>query len=176
MTFFAARQVEVSNHREEVGRLVWWLWFLIALSVGILEIMSVTFVLLWIAVGALLTTVFALFVHNIGLQLLLFASLSTVLFVVTRPFARRWRGHKTIPDRNDTLVGLTGVVVTSAPEGELGTVRIHGELWSAVAHQPLYGGQTIRVVTATATVLTVEPMEEPGPQASSSEWSRNARR
>ncbi|RIV24232.1 NfeD family protein [Alicyclobacillaceae bacterium I2511] len=163
--------IDVESPREEAGRVIWWVWFFIALLIGTLEVMSVTFVLLWIAIGALLTAVFAVFFRDIWLQLVMFTFFSAGLLVVTRPLARRWRGQKTFPDRHDALLGQTGVVVRSGQASDLGTVRIHGELWSAVANEPLHSGQTVRVVSATATVLTVASVEEPGPQAPPPEWS-----
>ncbi|OFW75458.1 MAG: hypothetical protein A2201_13060 [Alicyclobacillus sp. RIFOXYA1_FULL_53_8] len=139
--------------------MAWWVWLLIALVLGVIELSSVTFVLLWLAVAALLTTFLTPIVQNVWAQLVVFAIASVVLFVATRPLARKWRAStKKYPSRLETMVNKTGIVVTSGGEDTLATVRIQGELWSAEAVEDLRVGDHVIVKSATAAVLMVEPM------------------
>lgn len=138
--------------------MAWWVWLLIALVLGIIELSSVTFVLLWVAVAALVTTVLTPVVHNIWSQLFVFAVISVVLFFATRPLARKWRNSgKRYPERLETVLNKTGVVVTDGGSDKLATVRVQGELWSAESEVELHEGDHVIVKSANAAVLKVEP-------------------
>lgn len=56
------------------------------------------------------------------------------------------------------MIGVRGQVVRAIESR--GTVRIHNELWTAEAGQPLPVGTSVRVVSVTGLILHVAP--EPG--------------
>lgn len=138
----------------------WWIWLIIAFAIGIVEVSTFTFVLLWFAIAALVTTFFSLGIHDVWLQLLVFAVLGVALFLATRPLARKWKQKKSYPDRSDTMIGKTGVVVTGVEPGAFATVRVQGDLWSARSNSKLEPGQNVIVRAASPTVLTVDPIRE----------------
>ncbi|WP_029422612.1 NfeD family protein [Alicyclobacillus macrosporangiidus] len=140
--------------------MAWWIWLIVAFAIGIVEVATFTFVLLWIALGAFVTAILSPLVGNLWGQLLLFAAVSVVLLVATRPLVRRWRQRRTYPERRETMIDKRGVVVKEAQPGAFAMVRVQGELWSARSRHPLRRGQAVVVRDATATVLTVEPAEE----------------
>jgi membrane-bound serine protease (ClpP class) len=57
----------------------------------------------------------------------------------------------------DTLLGEVGEVV--GPIDPTGTIRIHGELWTAAAKSPIEPGQAVRIVGRDGLRLLVEPVE-----------------
>lgn len=138
----------------------WWIWLIIALGLGIIEVTTFTLVLLWVAIAALATAVLSPIVPNIWVQLLVFVVASTALLSVTRPLVRKWKQTKTFPNRYEMMEGKTGIVVTVAQPGAFATVRVEGELWSAKSEHPLRAGQSVVVLSSTATILTVESLEE----------------
>lgn len=139
--------------------MAWWIWLLIAIVLGIIEVSSVTFVLLWIAIAALLTAFITPVIANAWVQLAVFVVVSVVLYLVTRPLARKWRTKGDhYPTRQETMVNQTGVVVSGSRPDALSTVRIHGELWSAEAPGELLEGEEVVVKSVTAAVLKVEPV------------------
>jgi membrane protein implicated in regulation of membrane protease activity len=143
-----------------VRAVAWWIWLIIAFGIGIIEVTTFTFVLLWIAIAALITAILTPVVPSIWVQLLLFVVVSTALLFATRPLARKWRQTRTYPSRYETMQGKVGVVVTEAQPGAFGTARVEGELWSTKCDHPLRVGQQVVVTSSTATVLTIEPIEE----------------
>lgn len=139
--------------------MAWWVWVLIALVLGIVELSSVTFVLLWVAVAALVTAVLTPAIHSMWVQLVVFAVISVVLFAVTRPVARKWRNSgKKYQNRLEGMVNRTGIVMTEGGSDAFATVRIQGELWSAESEEDLHAGEHVVVKEANAAVLKVEPM------------------
>ncbi|CAM4002213.1 NfeD family protein [Alicyclobacillus pomorum] len=140
--------------------LVWWTWLIAAFVIGIVEVMTFTFVLLWIAIGAFLTALLTPFIPSAWVQMLIFAVVSVVLLVVTRPLVRKWKQRRIIPSRMESMVGQRGVVIAEAKPGAFATVRVQGDLWSARSEYALRAGQEVAVSEATSTILTVEPIEE----------------
>ena len=67
---------------------MWWLWILGALLCGIVEVMSVSFVFLMLAIGALAAGITAACGANLMVQLIVFIVVSVALLVVLRPFLR----------------------------------------------------------------------------------------
>lgn len=70
-------------------------------------------------------------------------------------FAVRARQRRRITGAEE-MIGLEGQVV--AWEGSRGTVRAHGEIWSARGPAALATDQRVRVVTRDGLTLTVEPV------------------
>lgn len=137
----------------------WWVWLIVAVVIGIIEVSTFTFVLLWIAVAAFITTLLTGVITNIWGQLLLFAVFSVVLYVATRPLARKMKTQKGYRNPVEEMLNETGIVVTGAKVGDLATVKVNGEVWSAHCETDLIEGQRVVVLSATSTVLRVQAME-----------------
>lgn len=59
---------------------------------------------------------------------------------------------------SEELIGAEGVVVTPVDSGAEGLIRVHGELWRAIATQPVLIGKSVRVLKVEGLRLTVEPV------------------
>lgn len=90
-----------------------------------------------------------------------------VALAVTLPFAvltvflmrlvLRSRSWKPQTGREE-MINTQGVVVTALGDGSEGMIRIHGELWRAIANQSVPEGKTVRVTRVDGLKLYVEPL------------------
>jgi membrane-bound serine protease (ClpP class) len=90
-----------------------------------------------------------------------------VALAVTLPFAvltvflmrlvLRSRSWKSQTGREE-MINTQGVVVTPLGDGAEGMIRIHGELWRAIANQPVPEGKSVRVTRVEGLKLYVEPV------------------
>ncbi|MCY0874753.1 MAG: NfeD family protein [Firmicutes bacterium] len=140
-----------------------WIWFGLALVLGIIELMSTTFILLWVAIAAVVTGLLSFPMHFFDWQLIVFVVLSVVLLMMTRPLVKRWRsaGSSTYRSSVQDLEGKEGVVMARIANGQAGMVRIEGQVWSARAHHPeqvFERGETVCVREADGVYLQVERM------------------
>lgn len=111
------------------------IWLGIAVICGILEIFTAGFFFLFLAGGALVTAVVALFTDSWLIQGLVFAVSSLLLIVYARPLVRRTLN---IPDKPryesnvDALVGQE-ILVLERVDRYHGRVRLvgTGEIWTA---------------------------------------------
>jgi membrane-bound serine protease (ClpP class) len=92
-----------------------------------------------------------------------------VITVFLMNLALRARRNK-VATGSQGLVGETGVAQTDlAP---LGTVFVHGELWSARSRQSVANGEQVRVTAVNGLQLEVEPLAKSGLQAEPARASR----
>lgn len=62
------------------------------------------------------------------------------------------------------MVDELGRALSAIPAGGVGSVRTHGEIWTAKSAEPIDAGETVRVVGVDGLVLTVRP-EKPAAQS-----------
>ncbi len=152
---------------------MWWLiWIGAALVLGILEFATVDLFFLTLAGAALVTGVVGAFGVSPLIQVIVFIVTSTVLLVTVRPWAKDLLARSTpdIATNAQALYGQTAVV-TAPLRGELGRVRISGEVWSARGQDSLTFpvGSKVRVVSIDGATAVVGPLDEyvPTPPSSS---------
>lgn len=137
----------------------WIPWLLVAVVLGVGEVLTLSLFLGPFAVGGGAASLAALAGGGFAVQVVVFAIVTAAMFGLVRPVAKR---HLRQPSSTKTgtaaLVGRTAVVVRAigGPE-ELGQVRLDGEVWTArvEGHDSVAVGQTVTVLEirgATAVV------------------------
>jgi membrane protein implicated in regulation of membrane protease activity len=139
------------------------IWILVALALAGLEVVTLSFVAFYPALGALAAAVTALLGGNIGLQLLVFAVVSVVALLLTRkPLLRMMRRMPSIPSNAPTVLGKRAVVFIAieAGPGQRGQVKVGTEHWSARSEdeRPIAEGTTVEVVRIDGVALVVRPV------------------
>jgi membrane protein implicated in regulation of membrane protease activity len=144
-----------------------WLWWLgAALAAGLIEMITVDFVFIWFAGGALAAMVAGMVGAGVPVQVAVFAAVTAVLLVAGRPPLRAWarRTPHTLMNSR-ALVGRVAQVLQPVTTSS-GQVKISGQVWTARTDGPraLEVGSTVHVVRidgATA-VVGLDP-DGPGP-------------
>lgn len=144
----------------------WWLWILAALVCGIVEVMSVSFVFLMFAIGALAAGIASAFGANLTIQVIVFVVVSIALLALVRPFLKG-RIDKTtnyVPSNTDGLIGKTAYVTEAVGERH-GRVQFSGGEWSARTEgEELAVGTQVsvdRIDGATAVVSALDSSSHP---------------
>ncbi|GIG39534.1 NfeD family protein [Cellulomonas phragmiteti] len=110
-----------------------WLWWVGgALTLGILEMLSLDLVLVMFAGGALAGALAYALGAPLAVQIVVAALTSTILLVTLRPWLlRHLKGRVDLPETNAAaLVGRPAVVVSTV-DGTTGRVKLVGEVWTA---------------------------------------------
>jgi membrane protein implicated in regulation of membrane protease activity len=135
-------------------------WVLIALALFGLEVLTVAFVALYPALGALAAAIAALLGGNLGIQIIVFAVVTVASLLLTRkPLLRMMKRMPNVPSNASNVVGRRAVVVIAieAGPGQRGQVRVGTEHWSAKSEneQPIAEGVTVEVVRIDGVALVV---------------------
>ena len=142
------------------GETAWLVWLGAAILAGLLEILSLDFVLTMIAGGALAGAATAALGGSVPLQVIVFAIVSTVLLVAVRPSLRRWAHRSTPyhPTNAEALVGREAETLTEVTTAG-GQVKLAGEVWTARAAPgslPLEPHSIAHVVAIDGATAVVE--------------------
>lgn len=111
---------------------MWQFWLIIAGIFFIGEIITVGFLVFWLAVGALLAMITSFFIPNIIVQTAVFVISSTILIFATKPFVKRFVDVKVTNTNAFSIIGKKALVIKNIdPIHCIGQIKINGEVWSA---------------------------------------------
>lgn len=139
-----------------------WLWWVgAALIFALIELLSLDFVFIMFAGGALAAGVANAAGTPLWVQAIVFVVASVVLLVTLRPTLIRHLRNSTpkAPTNAEANVGRTASVVQEVSTAS-GLIKLGGEVWSAraVPGSPLLAaGTSVRVVQIDGATAVVEP-------------------
>ena len=127
-------------------------WLSAVIVFGILESVTVQFVSIWFAGGALLALISALLGAKAPVQSIIFVISSALLLLLTRPLVKKMTKSDGFKSNADSLIGKAAVITRSSdPLGEGGEAKVGGNLWSVKSAD---GG-----VLEKDEIVTVEKIE-----------------
>ncbi|ENQ3080947.1 NfeD family protein [Bacillus sp. WLY-B-L8] len=139
----------------------WVIWFVIAGLLFIAEMLTVTFYLLWLGIGAVVGGLIGLFVpDSLLLQVVIASVISLSLTFFTKRISKNFREAKGYTDAVDQLVGKKGIIMQAITNEANGIVKIEGDMWTAVSDKPILDGESVIVVKRSSTVVHVKRERE----------------
>lgn len=138
----------------------WIVWVIIALVLGMAEMLTVDFTFLMLAGGALAAGAAAFATDSLSTQVIVFSIVSVILFFTVRPWAKRHVAASSPETRTNAsaLVGLEARTLTEVT-AEGGRVRLDGDVWSARSTAEIPENTAVRVVRIEGAHALVEPKE-----------------
>ena len=112
---------------------MWQIWLIIAGVALIVEIMTVGFLVFWLAIGALIAMVVSFFIDSILVQTAVFVVSSAILIFATKPFVKKFANTKNVKTNAFSIIGKEGLVIKEIDSiYEKGQVKVSGETWTAI--------------------------------------------
>ena len=138
----------------------WLMWLGVALAMAAVEAVTVDFVFIMLALGALAGAIASYFGADFVISAPIAVAVAVGLLFTLRPMLRR----RLRPTRDNTdigprsVVGQTGFVVEPVSESQ-GLVKMHGDLWSARTdvRTTLPLGSPVHVIDLQGATLLVDP-------------------
>jgi membrane protein implicated in regulation of membrane protease activity len=152
-----------------MDNLIWILWCVLGLALIVTEVFTSGFVLLWFGIGALAAGFAGLIgIDNLGLQFLIFATVSTGLTIASRTiFVNYFTRHKPGNELRMGIAALPGKIgtVVSSSKGALneGAVKVFGSTWTAYpaeGESPLEAGERVRIESIEGASIYVRRIDE----------------
>ncbi|MGH0553214.1 NfeD family protein [Bacillus pretiosus] len=139
----------------------WVIWFIIAGILFIAELLSITFYMLWLGIGAVVGGLIALFAPEaLLLQVVAGVIVSLTLTFFTKRISKNFREAKGFTDTVDLLVGKKGIVMQAITNEANGIVKVDGDTWTAIADDPIDVGEKVIVIKRNSTILQVKKESE----------------
>lgn len=139
-----------------------WIGALIAFI--IIEALTVQLMTIWFALGSLAALIATLAGAGTALQIAIFAVVSLVALIVTRPLVKKFTGTKHSPTNADRCIGAPAIVTQRIDNlHETGSVTLKGTVWTARSADNgiIEEGETVTVRAIEGVKLIVEKSIQP---------------
>ena len=140
----------------------WAAWLGMAITLGVVEMLSLDLVFAMLAIGALVGMVGALAGAPFVVAALLAAGASTASLLLLRPqLVKRLHGGPELTLGHDRLVGQRGVCTERISGLQVGRIKIGGETWTAAAYDDnltIEPGETVEVFQIKGATAFVHPL------------------
>jgi membrane protein implicated in regulation of membrane protease activity len=136
----------------------------LAVALGVAEMVSLDLILMMLAVGALVGALAALASFPFILQVLLAAGSSAAMLALVRPnLVKKLHSGPDLVTGANKLVGQQGVVTEELSIHHPGRVKLAGEIWSACPYDEsltIAPGATVEVFAIRGATAYVHPVGE----------------
>ena len=138
------------------------IWILVAIIAVVLESESAELVSIWFSLGAVGGLIAAILDASIIEQLVVFAAVSFVLVLATRPLVKKLTKNTEVKTNADRLIRKVGEVTREINTFSKGEVIVDFREWTAIAlnNQSFAIGDKVVVVKIDGNKLVVDAIQE----------------
>ena len=141
------------------GLLTWQIWAIIAAILLISEMLTGTFVLLFLGIACASAGIVAAFNFNFALQCLTFcliSSLTIFLFLKQKKLNKKENSQNQVSN-SERLIGKIGIVTEAIQEFGQGQVTVDNETWTAVSEnqEAIKQDEKVRIKKISGVKLVV---------------------
>lgn len=136
-----------------------YIWLLIVVLLGLLEIMTTNLVSIWFVISGILTMIISLFTDSLYIQIGVFVIIGVLLMPMSKRIYKKINTKKVCTNL-DRIIGMKGVVTSNITKDLIGEVKVDGKLWSAYSTSSINKGEYIKVLSIDSVKLKVEKWEE----------------
>mgnify|MGYP004640278369 FL=1 len=138
---------------------IFYVWLIIAIILGILELATTNLVSVWFVISSLVAMLVAKFTDNIFIQITIFVLLGVILMPFSKKIYNKIKSNDT-KTNIDRIIGMTGVVTEDINKDSIGEVKVDGKKWSAYADTPIKKGEKVTILSINSVKLKVEKGKE----------------
>ena len=138
------------------------IWLALLILFVILEAVTVQLICIWFAAGSLAAMLVSSLGGPIWLQLLVFFTLSIVLFALLWPLAKKHFKPKLVATNADALVGKVCRVTEAIDPLEGGRVKVGDVTWSARSegNKVIPAGEQVKILKIQGAKVFVAPVKQ----------------
>lgn len=133
-------------------------WILVAILCGAIEIFTAGFWFLWLAIAGVAVALLVQFglLPSLELQLLVFALITLLLIIFTRPLVMKFIKSNDTVSNVKALIGQHGITLSPIMPMQFGQVKVNGEVWTAISEEELEENTRIEVIGIDGVKLLVK--------------------
>ncbi len=136
-----------------------WIWMAAAVIFLIIELATPTLIFICFVAAAVISGIYSFFApESFYWQIGIFVAVSVVLLPLTRKFAKKISHDSPQLSNIDALIDQVALVTKAIDPDLGGQVRIEGEIWNAVAPEPIAENSKVKVISVTGTKVLVEKL------------------
>ncbi len=131
------------------------IWLIAFLGLLLVEFLTVGLVSIWFAIGALAALVSTALTNSLIIQTIVFAVVSIISLLVTRPLIKKFKLTKIEPTNLDRVIGKVGEITKDVKPMEYGEVKVLGTYWTACSKEKLVAGTKVVIDKIDGSKLVV---------------------
>lgn len=141
---------------------MWQIW-LIAAGVFIIgEIITVGFLIFWLAIASLIAMVVSFFTSNVVIQMAVFVISSAILIFATKPLVKKISKKDHVSTNVYSIIGKKAIVTEDIDwAAGTGQIKCEGEVWSAKTKEQVNipEGSEVEIVSIEGVKAYVKPLK-----------------
>ena len=114
-----------------------WVWVAVTVLCVVIESLTLSLTTIWFGISAFAMVFLAFTPLPFSAQLFIFAAVSFVLLIFTRPLVRKKLSQKKIATNYERVIGQIAVVTKKITALEKGSVKINGMEWTAAVKEDI---------------------------------------
>lgn len=137
------------------------IWVIVIIGALIIEFETAELVSIWFGAGGIGGLICAILQLDIWAQVLVFAIVSGLFVMGTRPFVKKISDNRTILTNADRLIGKTAIVTKEIKKGLRGEVLVEYQNWSAISknNKEFKVGDNVVIIEISGNKMIVEEIE-----------------
>ena len=148
---------------EQIEQWMWLIWLAIIIISFIAEAATAALLSIWFAIGGLVALGCS-FIPNFPFwaEIIVFFGVSLLVFLLIRPFLKKFMMKRISKSNVDTIIGKKGVMTADASPLDAGEVNVAGMIWTAIPknNDMLLKGTIVRIASIAGNKFIVEPYNE----------------
>jgi len=138
------------------------IWILVAIIAVVLETESAELVSIWFSLGAIGGLLAAILEANVIVQMAVFAGVSFILVLATRPLVAKLQKNTEVRTNADRLIGKVGEVTREITPFSKGEVIVDFRTWTAISlnNQSFAVGDKVVVARIEGNKMVVDAIQE----------------
>lgn len=133
-----------------------YMWLIISIILGVVEILTVNLTTIWFVVSALVALFVSFFIDNFLIEMSIFVILGIILLITTRPLLNKLIKVKKENTNLDRVIGMVGVVTEDINKNSIGEVKVDGKRWSAISDKEIKKDTNVKILEVNGVKLKVE--------------------
>lgn len=137
-------------------------WFVVIITSLIVEALTLNFVTIWIALGALAAYITSYFAPSEVVQIIVFFIVTSSTLLFTRDFVRKLTNFDKFKSKLQSVIGKKGIVIEDIVDESTGKVEVLGKTWDAISNdeKTIKKGMKILVLEIDEVKLIVKKQEK----------------
>ena len=138
---------------------MFYVWFVIAFILGLIEVLTTNLVSIWFVISALLSMLVSMFTDNLWIQFGVFVLVGVALIPLSKKIYKKIKVGN-ISTNFDRIIGMKGIVTEDITKDNIGEVKVDGKCWSAYSDTNIKKGDPVKVLSINSVKIKVEKWEE----------------
>lgn len=136
-----------------------YMWLIIVIILGIIEMLTTNLVSIWFVISGFVAMIISLFYDNLYIEFGTFALLGILLMPLSKKIYKKMKKDK-VKTNIDRIVGMKGIVTENITKDHIGEVKVDGKRWSAYSDTDISKDETVKVLSINSTKIKVEKWRE----------------